>query len=395
MRLFDIGKYCSLIYLLINLLVSLFWPLGKVFFFENLLFLPALIFAAYIAITTRTFSRKLAVVLVAVFSIFLIIELIHNQTIVLRHILYLLRWVKYAVLFSLTYYFYQLFAAKISVLFFKGIFLLIAGLNVFILLNVFNTGEAIQYFFSPKEGFLLTNFYEPGILRLGGAMMNPNDNAMIFSVFALFFMLHKDFKDYYFAFFAILLLLLTQSRTTIVILIGIGLLFAASKFIFSKVSKKQIFGFLAVIGVFIVFVSLFNMSYLNTIFTGKAFESSSFSVRIENFLLVLNSPTEVLLWGNGVILDQIAVYGRYLDSEITVVIAQFGLFGLLIWLAVIGLLFYFGFKKNVYSKLWIGLILLFLGASLTNLGFLSTQLGILLFIVLGFATEKGMKIVQE
>jgi hypothetical protein len=395
MRLFDIGKYCSLIYLLINLLASLFWPLNDVFFFENLLFFPALLFTAYVLIATKPFSRKIAILLIIVFLVFLLIELIHNQTIVIQHILYLLRWLKYAVLFSLAYYFYQLFTPKTSLLIFKGLFLILAGINVFILLNFLGTGEALQYFFSPKENFLISNFYEPGVLRLGGTMMNPNDNAMVFSVFALFFTLHRNFKDYYFAFFAIVLLLLTQSRTAIVILIAIGLLLTTYKFIFAKVSKKQVFVFLTISVVFFAFISLFNMSYLNTVFTGKAFESNSVSVRMVNFFNVVNSPTEVLIWGNGVILDQIAIYGKYLDSEITVVIAQFGVFGLFVWLIFIGTLLFFGFKKNVYSTLWISLVLLFLGAALTNLSFLSTQLGVFLFIVLGFANKQKMDIIQK
>jgi len=288
-----------------------------------------------------------------------------------------------------------LFKPKRSLLFFKGLFLIVSGINVLILLNVFEIGEALQYFFSPKDDFLLSNFYEPGVLRLGGTMMNPNDNAIIYSVFALFFILHKNFKDYYFAFFAIILLLLTQSRTAIMILIGIVLLLITYKFIFAKVSKKQVFVFLTITVLFFVFISLFNMSYLNTVFTGKAFESNSVSYRLENFFNVVNSSPEVLLWGNGVILDQVAVYGKYLDSEITVVIAQFGVFGLIVWLTFIGVLIFFGFKKNVYSKLWICLILLFLGTSLTNLSFLSTQLGVFLFIVLGFAGKHEIDEVQK
>jgi hypothetical protein len=178
-------------------------------------------------------------------------------------------------------------------------------------------------------------------------------------------------------------------------LIAIGLLLASYRFIFAKVSKKQVVAFLSFTAVFIAFISLFNMNYLNSVFTGEAFKSNSVSMRMENFLSVINSPTEVLIWGNGVVLDQIAVYGRYLDSEITVVIAQFGLLGLFAWLSSIGVLMYFGFKKEVYSKLWICLILLFLGTSITNLSFFSTQLGVFLFVILGFSAKHEINVVQK
>ncbi|MDX1651667.1 MAG: hypothetical protein R3277_04190 [Brumimicrobium sp.] len=386
MKLFEIGKYISLIYLMINLLSSLFWPLGDLFFFENYLFLPALIFAVYIFFKSSIIYKKVVVSLLSLFVFYIVLELINKGSINLPHILYLMRWVKYGVLFLIAIYFYQNTSLNKSALIFKGLFLLVGAVNILILVNIQGTGVLLQeYFTTYKPSFLLSNFYEPGVFRLSGSMNNPNDNAVILGVFILFFTMHERFRDFYFAFFAIVLLLLTQSRTAIVSLIIISFIVLLYSFGRHQISKRKLLIFTGLTVLLLAFISLFNLHYLGSIFTGEAFQSNSVMIRVENFFEVVNVSPKTLYIGNGVIDDQLDLYGTYLDSEITLTIAQFGLLGLLAWFIFVVSATLFWSREKVNFKLWVSLFFLYIGTSFTNLSFFSTQLGVIFFVFLALA----------
>lgn len=394
-RIINLVKYISAFYLAVAILICISWPLEDVFFFENVLFIPSFLFAIFLVIKNRGYYLQFALITLSVFFTLLILELYNNQELIFDHLLYLLRWIKYGVIFILTLCFFRKSNLDQIIICVKGSFLLLAFFNILIYINAFGIGEFLQYLHSPKDTFALSNFHEPGVFRLGGTMMNPNDNGILFGLFFLLFVLHESFKDYYFAIISFLIVLLTQSRTAVLILLGILLIWIIYFIIKTKVSKKQFFLGIFIIITTITFFSVFNFNYISTVFTGKAFQSNSFIIRIENFKSIINSSNDILISGQGVITDQVAVFGKYLDSELTTVIAQFGLIGLFIWLVLIASMIIIAIKKTIHSKVFISFIILYSGTSLTNLSFFNTQLGLLLFVFLGLTFKSKNEINNE
>jgi len=391
-HIINIFKYTSLLYLFVVILINVSWPLENIFFFENFLFIPSFLFASFIILKNKGYYLRFSLITFCVFLSLFILELLSNQEIIFGHILYLLRWIKYGVVFVLTLYFYRTLNATQLNNVVKGCFLLLVGINIVIYLNLFGMGEYLQFLHSPKESFAFSNFHEPGVFRLGGTFINPNDNGIIFSLFFLLFALHKYLKDHYFTILAILMVLLTQSRTAMLLSVGMVLILIIYYAIHSKVTRRQIFIGLLTIIILFTFFSIFNFSYISTLFTGKAFESNSFVIRIENFSNVVGTSNEVLFIGRGVINDQIAIFGKYLDSELTLVIAQFGIVGLCIWLAFIFIMIKMALRSDIHSKVFISFVILYVGTSVTNLSFFNTQLGLLLFVFLGISFKRNYEI---
>ena len=102
-------QYLSLLYLFVVLLEAISWPLGSVFFFENLLFVPILFVACYIILKNKGVFQTVSFVALGAFISFLLIELVSTHEFISSHWLYLMRWIKYAVIFVLSHYFYRLF----------------------------------------------------------------------------------------------------------------------------------------------------------------------------------------------------------------------------------------------------------------------------------------------
>lgn len=390
--IFNVLKYSSLIYLVIAILISVSWPLNNIFFFENMLFIPSFCFSVYIVLKKQEFFLKIAIITSLLFVSFFILEFISNQEIIFDHVLYLLRWIKYGVVFVLTLYFCKILNSNHLSYVIKGSFLILVLFNLIVFLNPFGIGESLQYIHSPKDEYALSNFREPGVFRLGGTFNNPNDNGVLFSLFFLIFILHTTLKDYYFAILSLLLIFLTQSRTSVFLVLCIVSIWVLYFLIKSQITKKQLYKVGVLVVALIFFFSFFNFSYVSTIFTGEAFQSKSFLIRVENFRGIIDSSFQELLFGRGVVNDQVAVFGTYLDSELSVVFAQFGLIGLLIWFGFALFMIKIALRNEVYSKVFLSCFILFLGISITNLSFLNTQLGLLLFFFLGISVKRGNEI---
>lgn len=384
--------YLALIYLVVVILESISWPLGNIFFFENALFVPAFFFASYVTFKEKTTFLPIYVLLNIVFVCFICIEFISSKSFIYSHFLYLMRWVKYPVVFVLAQYYFRFYNARQVEDFVKTLFLVVVGINIIILTNPFEIGAYLQALHAPKEYFNLSNFHEPGVFRLGGTFTNPNDNAILFSLFFILFAFHSRLKDYYFSALAISMVVFSQSRTALLLCFVIILVSFVYQLFYAKLSKRQWIHTVTVSLVVVVFFAFFNLGYARTLFTGQAFKSESFMSRIEHFKSVFDSSPQNFFFGRGVIDNQVEFFGSYLDSEMAVVFAQFGTIGLVIWLAFVGTLFMISRNRLVENKVYFDAILLFLGVSFTNLSFFNTQLGLLLFAFLGISVARQQKV---
>jgi hypothetical protein len=385
-------QYLSLLYLFVVLLEAISWPLARVFFFENLLFIPSFFVACYIVLKNKGTFLMVSVIAFCVFISLLIIEIASSREFIFDHLLYLMRWIKYAVVFILAQYFYHLCNFHQTNKLIKSVFLIVVGINLLVLINPWQIGQYIQNLHAPKDFFHLSNFYEPGVFRLGGTFMNPNDNGVFFSLFFLFFALHRSLKDYYFSILALLMVVFSQSRTAMLLCLGISAIWIVYYLLYSKVTRKQWLSALSVSILMLVCFMFFNLGYLGDLFNGQAFRSNSFVSRIENFSRVYNSTDTDFYFGQGIIHNQVEIFGYYLDSEIALVLAQFGLVGWLVWLFFVVSMFFISKGQEVESKVFASLLLFFVGVSFTNLSFFNAQLSLILFALLGVSFSRNNKI---
>jgi hypothetical protein len=376
-------RYIAQVYVVVCLIESLFGPIGNYIFFENYLFIPAFGFASFVLLKDKK-SRVFTALFISIFVWIVISDYIAHEKIVMSHLLYALRWIKYPVVFLIindaVNNQQSIKALKNTLIF---IFLTLCIINLVLLINPWQLGETIQFFFSPKSDFLLSNYYEPGIYRLSGTMTNPNDNAVVFGLFFLFFYLNKEHKDLYYSLIALTFVLFTQSRTVLILL----LLFVVTHFVIKQLKTRSL-NFIPLLGIVIGFLFLIvgNSSYIKTIFTGEAFASNSFRIRIENLIEITKANNTDLILGQGYAANQVEKFGRYLDSEIISFIAQFGIIGLLIWLGLICTSVFYISKHYTTRIVWISFFLLFMGISLTNNSFLNIQTSILFVFLLGFSS---------
>jgi hypothetical protein len=384
--------YLALAYLLVVVLESISWPLGNLFFFENALFVPAFLFAIHITIKEKGSYLPIFIIAIIAFISFATIELIASKSFIIGHFLYLLRWLKYAVVFVLAQYFSNSYKHQGTWDFVKTLFLIIVGFNVVILTNPFDLGSHLQSLHAPKDYFNLSNFHEPGVFRLGGTFTNPNDNGIFFSLFFILFAFHSRLKNHYFSALALCMVVFSQSRTAILMCIIIILVSFFYRVIHTRITMRQWFKTSAISLLAIGLFTFFNLGYIRTLLTGQAFKSPSFLSRIENFIAVYDLSNQSMFFGNGVIDNQVEFFGSYLDSEIAVVFAQFGIIGLIIWFAFVCIMFMLSRNKHVENKVYFGMTLLFFGISFTNISFFNTQLGLLLFVCLGISISGDEKI---
>ena len=113
--------------------------------------------------------------------------------------------------------------------------------------------------------------------------------------------------------------------------------------------------------------------------------SSSFMQRITNLSNALETDGLTLVIGNGVIKNPLLELGAYIDSEFISVLLQYGLVGILLWLAlIVAINIHFRFK-SVQGRYWFLITVLILGASATNYTFLHGSIGVILTLFLGLS----------
>ena len=353
---------------------------------DNLLFPVA--FIHFLAVwKKRRDLRLLLGSFVALFLVGVISELINHQAIHVSHFLTLLLILKVPVLLTAFLENEVIdFRFKTVETIIDAVFLTLFALNLFMAIDPGGWGYSLQEFYVPKSYTNLVYYNEWGTFRLSGVFSNPNNNALLFAVFFLYYSFFRK-HSWQFAALALLLLPLTQSRTVFIALSIVGFLALLSRF--DRNHLKKYWYLIPLVGTVVTGI-VYSSSNLRSLFNFDAFTSNSLLQRIGNFQKFSEGGSGSLI-GGGVIDDPKSTLDIFFDSEFIAVLFQHGILGL-IGLFLIFFHLFFGNYMTSLKKEWRSVILLILVASMTNTTFLNGQANVVLGFFLGLMILKDNEI---
>ncbi|NVK65539.1 MAG: O-antigen ligase family protein [Flavobacteriales bacterium] len=371
--------FSALLFAVFGLMGELFFPANVRFIFDDLLFPLGVIYLAMVFFKQPEWRWIiLAFGAMAVWGG--ISDLLANGGFRIAPVGMLLRWLKWPIILIAVAEMGGMRLRKDQLEnTMRFIFLVLAGLNIFMILDPYDWGQAISELYSPKTEVMLSNYHEFGAFRLSGTMLNPNNNAILFGFFFLYF-LHVNARKYWkYILLAFVIIFLTQSRTVLLLVL---LIFA---FYVVRNSSRRTNLILIPTAAISLTVGLFLVRSTNlmSIFNGTAFQSNSFTLRMEHYNVLFRSEMSELLFGHGIVLNPIETVGFYFDSEYLSVAYQYGGVGLLIWLLAIGSVFFMIFKTNRKSTYSWSLLVFIFGVAATNFTFLNTESATLMMIIVG------------
>ncbi len=380
----------AVFYALVCFLDALFIPLNYSLDFDNYLFPFGLIHLVFVIIKVKR-VRMFLLFFILIFLWGIYVEYFYQNTVRVEYLYQLFYFIKWPVLMVVFLNPGIQLPQKESIhKIVDTIFLVSSLLSIVMIINPFNLGFELQNLYAPKEYINFIYYNKPGTYRLAGVFLNSNDNALFLGAFILYYVFHRTKKAWYFLTLAILLFFIAQSRTVLLGLLAIVLFYfiykvIKNKIIISKTFKKSIMVFL-LIGVFVMSIS----KNLQSLLTGKAFQSNSIMIRYNNLKHFISDSDANKLMGSGVINDPLKNIGVYIDSELVAILMQFGVVGLVLW----SFLFFGAFRLSLFIKynkfLFLYFLLIFI-ASLTNYTFLGGQSGVIIsfFIALHFYLNRG------
>jgi len=380
MRMWErILHFLTLLFVVLSLVGAFFVPAHVRFILDDFLFPFGLIFLA-ITFFKNPKWRWLILAFGTIAAWGMISDVLANGTIRTAPIGLLLRWLKWPIILISIAELGQLKIRREHLE--NGVvvaFLVLAGMNILMMIDPFGVGEALSKTYTQKLEILLSNYNEFGAFRLSGTMRNPNTNAALFGLFLIFF-LHLNARKYWkYILLAFVLIFLTQSRTVMIVTLPIlGL------YLLNKNSRKAN---LIIIpgGVLALFAGLFlfRSSNLISIFDGSAFQSNSWTIRLEHYVVLFESEMSELFFGHGIVLDPITSVGFYFDSEYLSIGYQYGFVGLVFWIIIIGLLLQLARKVDRKSTFGWAIVIFIFGVATTNFTFLNVECGILMTTLIG------------
>lgn len=314
----------ALLFVAACLFDTLFWSSQKSFGIDNLLFPFALGYTGLISLEKKSW-RPLILSFLAIAGWVLICDLITHENFRVRSVGMSMRWIKWGtIIFIVGNLPTAWFSPAKLMTFVKVIFLTFVGINLIMYLNPFGWGEQLSYFYAPKEEVILGNYREFGGFRLVGTMLNPNNNAIVLSLFLLYFLSLNAKENWKYIVLCFLLVFLTQSRTGMIA----SVLLIVFHLLLANTLKRNILilggGFAALIfGLFFI-----RSTNLISLFTGEAFRSNSWLSRVEHYSVFFESSISQQIMGRGIILDPVEQIGFHLDSEYLSILLQYGYIGL-------------------------------------------------------------------
>lgn len=369
----------SILFVIVSVFGVLFWPAQRTFIFDDILLPFALIKLGLIFLNNKKL-RWIIALFVAIATWGIISDFVANNTFRTSHLGLLIRWLKWPTIIATIVSTRHIKIEKQHLInFISFTFLALALINLILLVNPFHFGEFIHMIYSPKVEVLLGNYHEFGGFRLSGTMRNPNNNAAIFGLFLLFFLCLNPKKYWKYCVLAFFFIFLTQSRTMLLIILGIIALV-----VLRNNSRKMNMLLIptGLIGV-IALLFMFRSTNLMSILSGKAFLSNSWTDRMSHYSVFFNSSASDKFLGHGIILDPLFSVGVHFDSEYLSILYQYGIIGLILLVLII-LYLPLLIKRCTGSSFFGWLLILFiLGIGSTNFVFLNVEIISLLSLLLG------------
>lgn len=370
--------YLALLFVVFSLIGELFFPATVRFIFDDLLFPFGVLFLAVSFFKNPKW--RWFIIAFSAMTVWGMLSDVFSNGIRTAPIGMLLRWVKWPIMLIAIADLSKLNIQRKQVE--NGVvivFLVLVGINLLMMLNPFGFGRDLSELFASREDVLLSNYHEFGAFRLSGTMMNPNNNAVLFGLFLLFFVHVNPRKFWKYILLAFILIFLTQSRTVLLMTLLVLAIYVLS------VNSRKVNLILIPTGILSLLGGLFFFRSTNllSIFNGTAFQSDSWTERVKHYGILLKSEMPELLLGHGIVLDPIAAVGFYFDSEYLSIGYQYGMIGLVIWAFAIGMLVRIMRQANRKSTFGWAIVLFILGIAVTNFTFLNVECATLMMTLIG------------
>ena len=263
---------------------------------------------------------------------------------------------KYSTFVMLFYYFFK--QKKNIFIPVTIIFILLIIFNLFHYLNIFNFNEIVMPVYSTNMNQLLffgkNSLGGPATKRILGTMGNPNLNAILFSIFSVYYLTFKNEYKWNFPLFLFYLsfamVLFTQSRTVIFSIAIIILLFF---FINKEFSWKYILKFTFFLLTTVLVVRFSDQYSLNYISNAKLslVENGSIRGRIEIWSYLWEMIKKKPFWGYGINKNFFYLNYLYSENEYILITWRYGIIGLFGYLTMLlGPLIYYRKKINFHES---------------------------------------------
>jgi O-antigen ligase len=322
--------------------------------------------------------------------------------------------IKYGLVFLI---FKEYFPTKINTKIVDIVFICLLLINFLHYHNLLNFNQIIMPLYCGENSvhlkfFGLNSIGFPAVKRMLGTMGNPNNNAILFLIFMLFYLPKEKWKTKNICFFVLCLIafLACQSRTSLVAFFVIIVV----NFIIIRVKWQKVIIYSSVITVVICSFFLIDMSttfhtaspvidassyYSLTLLDGTAFNSGSWNFRIELWKHFLNQIVTKPVLGHAPQKNFFYQQKLFFENEYILFLWRYGILG---FVSFIGF-YLFPLKtiiKNVKSndiyRNTLLLIIIFATCGLTNTPLTNTTLSLLFFSYLGiFYAQKNDEILNK
>lgn len=311
--------------------------------------------------------------------------------------------VKYIAVFIV---FKEIYNPRIKTIAFDIAFILLLLFNLLHYHDIFGFNETIMpYFCGDRSIHLLTFGYnsigEPATKRMLGVIGNPNNNAILFLIFLIYYLPKNGWttKEKIFFYLSVIAVSACQSRTGI---IAFAFIFIFNFFLFKwkwwKITLHSAF-------VTLLLFLFFNLSafssylqldfltqkkqkkdYIMSLFNEEGFQGTSWQKRVEIWKNLLEESIHKPILGHGPQKNHFYEQKLYSENEFVLVVWRYGIVGIIVFLFIY-LIPIRNILKNargdLEAKNILMLILLFLISSLTNVPLSNTTLAPLFFLLMG------------
>lgn len=375
----NILGYFAFVYSAVCLIQAIFLPPNFLASLDNLLFPMALL--SLLPFFKKAYLRSWELYAFILFFVFVLFsEILHNGGRLPTEIATFVNFTKGPLIFLFLNLHHEfIFKLKLQKVLYVAFGVLIA-LNLFMILNMYGSGQWLQNVFSPKPEMNNLFFNVTGTFRLSGTQMNPNDNGIIWGVLCLFFFFSR-FKSFHLGIICLVFLFTTQSRT---VFIGFGL--TSLCFLFARYLNRENLKRIALIFTGIVAILIPAMLYgpknLSQLLNGSAFKSHSFQQRFQNFTGIFDQPASQQWFGNGWMRTLPTDSEVYIDSEWLTFFYSYGFIGFALLLLTFALFVLKIYRMHEKFKAAHGVLILVAIAGLSNFVLLNDKISIFVFVIL-------------
>lgn len=279
----------------------------------------------------------------------------------------------------------------------KPFFIILAAIN---LMHFFELPYVNEIIYKYYPGDLNIKYFGknslglPASKRMTGLSANPNNNALLFTLFAIYFFPHfKQEKSYVWSIIALLLVFLCQSKTSFIFLFILIAWIIISKEL--KLNIKQwLYLALVVGGSYGLAFALCSRgyeveTYSNVAFSNQVLETGSTQGRIQIWKELSKMIIEKPIFGYGPYKNYFYDNRLFSENEYILILWRYGLIGVIAYLLVFIIPIYLLVKNKIKNKgLLIAIMILFLTSALTNNPLSEQNIIILFALIVGIFLKK-------